>query len=1449
MALAARPAPAAELLTLSEAARLAGVHRETVRAWTARGELPSLRQGARREVRLRRADLERLLDGRAQRRNGHGHRTGTGIEHHAGHTPAASAARAAAHRAGKAGNGAKGGGAPRPGAQERSVHGAGAKARVRDAFNARLSNGPSKHGRGRSSTDALRRLASELSGSDALQPVFEEVLDNSMRLFGADRAGLWLWHAAREHPLELVASREFPKAIEDRVTSATRDSNLAGFAALRNETVLVYQDSQDEHITPEMREVYADHEIASLCFVPAVFRGAPLALLVLYHRDTYEWSPEETALARSFGDTVATAIGNARLMASVEDLAARLRAIQDLSARLSGIQDVRGIGETIVAEARALIAYDTVRVYRVDHDSGWCEPIAFQGTFMGRTDPEPEVLRVRIGEGLTGWVAEHGEPMLLGDARHDARSLLVGDTSGPESMLVVPMIYEGHVRGIVVASRLGMDRFGPDDEMTLSIFAGTAAQALVNAERLEQLRQQQMELEHQLISQRRLMAVNEKLLSTLDPTGVLEMIADSLKTVVTYDSLTIYRIDRERGVRRPLIARDRFAELILGYDAPLGTGLTGWAVDHREAVLANDAHLDDRSIQIPGTPFEPESMVIVPLMAEGEVLGTLNIGRMGGPEAHYVQNEFELTKLFAAQAAIALRNAEAHDEVKVQAERDALTGLRNHGSFQRELQAYLSGGAGRPVAVLMMDLDRFKGYNDRNGHPAGDELLVSVSRGIETCIRQGDRAYRYGGDEFAVILPDCSRQAADEVARRIRAAIEAIPDESGGPHVTMSVGIACHPEDASDKENLVETADQALFLAKGAPFRNSRDQFVAALDETAMGLLDGLGAEELLDSILNRAARLLGVRTGYVYLGEPGDTHLTVRAGIGEMAGYVGYQMPIEQGIGGQVFRSGRPFVVDDYDAFADHAPVFAGKVGAGVGVPLTVGGRVVGVLGLGSGTTERVFRQPEVDALTKFAQLASIALENARLQEQALSPRDPVTGLPTRETLIQRVVDALALPPAGTEREPLGVVLLDVDRFEIVNESLGHAAGDRVLREVGRRIASVLGERDTVARFGGDTFGVALPGSDSDAALAFAERVQLELKPPFDLDGRTWFISASMGIAVGAPGISGAGDVLQEAEIALVSVKRQPTQRVALYDPLSSRHALERLDVEAELWAALERDELTVHYQPILDLRTSRVVGFEALARWQHPSRGLVLPVDFIALAEESELIVAIGRVILEKACRQARAWRTRWPDQNLVMSVNLSPRQFMDPDLANGIGQVLRTSGLEPCALELEITESSVMDRSEASLGVLQQLRALGVRVVLDDFGTGYSSLAYLRQLPLDTIKVDRSFVTDLDVRDPNVGIIRAVVSLAHGLGITVVAEGIETDEQARRLRELGCDMGQGFAWAHPSDPARIGQFMGLRLEGPADRDDRRVDRCFDQRRSPNSRSRNRKRLTKSR
>lgn len=1285
---------------------------------------------------------------------------------------------------------------------------------------------------------ALRWLATELSGTRDVGALLDDVVQQSRRIFQADRVGLWLWHPDGDERVDLVASHDLPDELVAFARTLSPNSRTIGRRRLVNRTVQISLTDADPTISDQLRAIYRRHGIAAACFVPIVFRGDPQGVLALYHPSLYPWTKDEKSLAQSFGDSIATALGNARLVDSVNDLAARLRAVQDLAARLNGLQDVRRIGEAIVAEAGTLLAFDTIRIYRVAEETGWCEPIAFQGTFMGTTIPTAEMLRVQVGTGLTGWVARHDEPLMIGDAHADPRSVVVGRLDGPESMLIVPMSFDGAVRGIIVVSRLGRDRFGPDDQTTLTIFAGYAAQALVNAERQEQLHRGQAELEHQLASQRRLLAVNERLLSTLDASGVLELIADSLKAVVAYDSLTIYRIDVEHGVRRPVIARDRFADVILGYEAPLGTGITGWAVDHREAVLANDALDDPRSVQIPGTPFEAESLIVVPLIAEGEVLGTLNIGRMGESESHFSQNEFELTKLFAAQAAIALRNAETHGEVKVRAERDALTGLRNHGTFQGDLGAAMAAAGDRPFSVLMMDLDLFKSYNDSLGHPAGDVLLARVARAIEAAVRSTDHVYRYGGDEFAVILPDAARSAAEEVAARIRSAVEGLEPAAGGPRISISVGIACFPEDGQAKDTLVEAADAALYLAKGSSLRNgSRDPFVTALDETAGAVLLGGSPDELLQAILARAARLLGAPHAYLYLVGPDRTHLEIRAGLGLFEAFLGHTMAVDAGLAGAVYRSGRPVAVEDYDTFAGRSPAFEGlAIGGVLGVPLTSHGRVVGVIGLASGSTGRSWREPEVDTVSRFARLASIALENARLQEVAgRGTLDPVTGLPTRETFQERIEAALdGNGGMSADAQTASVILLDVDRFRVINESLGHAAGDQVLREVARRVTLALGPGDTVARFGGDEFGILLVPGDAERTARFTDSVFAELKAPFEVDGRPWFLSASLGVASGESGASSAGNLLREAEIALVQAQADPAVRVARFDPKRSREALDRVDLEADLRAGLERDELVVHYQPILDLRTERTVGFEALVRWQHPRRGLLPPAAFIPLAEESDLIVRLGVRVLELACRQARAWRDRWPGERLVMSVNLSPRQFADPGLVASVAEVLRRTGLEPSALELEITETSVMDRSEAGLGALADLRALGVRLVLDDFGTGWSSLSYLRQLPLDTIKIDRSFITELDDADRNLAIVQAVLSLAHGLGISVVAEGIETPDQARRLRDLGCEMGQGYAWSRPLAPNGIETLLST---GP------------DQRLLPNSLSRNRKRLTKSR
>ncbi len=690
-----------------------------------------------------------------------------------------------------------------------------------------------------------------------------------------------------------------------------------------------------------------------------MLRDESLGLLVLFHESAYDWPPDELELCATFAGQMANAVANARLFNTVRDGAARLRAIQELSSRLNRIQDVAGIGEAIVAEADKLIGHDTIRVYRVDHVTQMCEPVAVQGEFMGIGTPTRDDLRLRVGEGLTGWVALHNRAIRLGDAEADPRGLQLGASRGAKSMLLVPMSYESRVMGIIVLSKAGYEQYSEDDQRTLEIFAGYAAQALVNAEAFDQVRSQQQQLHHRLDSQRRLLEVNERLLGTLDPSGILEMIADTLKAVVSYDSLTIYRVDRVAWVRRAVVARDRFAELIMSHEAPLDGGITGWAIRIGEAVLANDAHLDPRSMQIPGTPEEPESMIVCPLLVAGEVVGTLNLARMGGDEAHFSRDEFELVQLFAAQASIALRNAETHGEVMTRAEHDALTGVRNHGAFQRELGERIAHGD--PFALLMLDLDAFKAYNDTNGHPAGDALLSRIAAVMTDTVRDADRVYRYGGDEFAILVPGVDEHGAREVTERIREGVVRVT-AAFGPPVTVSVGIAHFPQDAQDKDGLVATADRALYLAK-PPDRTrlpandpTRDLYLAAVDQTTLKLLERLEPRELLTEIVERAASLVGVKHGFLYLlespepGIDGELALVARVGTGVFAHMDGYRLPAGTGVGWAVVSTGLPVVVDDYAEYPGRAPDLpASQFGAICAVPLTSGDEVLGLIGLAS--------------------------------------------------------------------------------------------------------------------------------------------------------------------------------------------------------------------------------------------------------------------------------------------------------------------------------------------------------------------------------------------------------------------------------------------------------------------------------------------------------------------
>ena len=421
-------------------------------------------------------------------------------------------------------------------------------------------------------------------------------------------------------------------------------------------------------------------------------------------------------------------------------------------------------------------------------------------------------------------------------------------------------------------------------------------------------------------------------------------------------------------------------------------------------------------------------------------------------------------------------------------------------------------------------------------------------------------------------------------------------------------------------------------------------------------------------------------------------------------------------------------------------------------------------------------------------------------LQHRAF--HDTLTGLPNRALFSDRLRHAVERTRRETGK--IAVLLLDLDDFKLVNDSLGHSAGDELLVDVGERLLASLRTGDTAARLGGDEFAVLLENlADVDEAERVAERISDTLRPPFALGERETLVTASIGIAFDGTADTNKGpeELMRDADVAMYRAKRSGKARYALFEENMSARAMERLELIDDLLRALAREELALHYQPKVSLATGRIVGFEALLRWEHPERGLLLPERFVPLAEETGLIVPIGRWVLREACHTAREWQQQYPcDPPLVVCVNLSSKQLRDPDLFRDVHRIIRESDLEPSSLDLEITESVAMEDASATAATLEELHALGVRVIIDDFGTGYSSLSRLERFSVDYIKIDRSFVGRLDGESGAGVLVKAMIDLAHALGIEVVAEGVETAGQLERLREMGCGLAQGYYFSRP-------------------------------------------------
>ena len=627
---------------------------------------------------------------------------------------------------------------------------------------------------------------------------------------------------------------------------------------------------------------------------------------------------------------------------------------------------------------------------------------------------------------------------------------------------------------------------------------------------------------------------------------------------------------------------------------------------------------------------------------------------------------------------------------------------------------------------------------------------------------------------------------------------------TGPPAVYWQVGLPPNPRRPAPDvayapaELLAKTAPEAR-LREERSLRNMLLKYEAILENASIGI--GFTRDQRFEHVNPRFEEMLGWPRGTL-AGQPGYVVWRSRQEYAEIGAYVGPLLARGQCVDFEheiLRRDGGSFLARIRAKSVDPThPTKGGTIW--IVEDITEHRRSVEALRRAHDELEiRVRERTEALAEANARLRDEIAeRETAERRIRHLAHHDVLTGLPNRRLLHKRLEQAL-----GAARESGGhaaVIFIDLDRFKTINDSLGHAVGDALLKAVALRLTEVLRPGDTVSRMGGDEFVLVLGNAAGpDDATAVSDRLLECLSRPYEITGYSLRVTPSIGISVFPRDGEDAETLLSRADAAMYHAKAEGRHCFRFFTEQVQRASTQRLQLENELHGAVARGELLLHYQPRFDLIHRSFVAAEALVRWQHPTRGMISPAEFIPLAEETGLIHPIGRWVLEEACRQQRAWRERGFCPGSI-AVNLSAQQFRSADLAGSIGSILGDAGIEPEAIELEITESTLMHDSGQTLATLQALASLGIRISIDDFGTGYSSLAYLKRFPVHLLKIDRSFVRDIPANTDDATIVRAITGLAGSLGLRVVAEGVENEAQVRFLQGIGCDEGQGFLFAPP-------------------------------------------------
>jgi diguanylate cyclase (GGDEF)-like protein len=1075
------------------------------------------------------------------------------------------------------------------------------------------------------------------------------------------------------------------------------------------------------------------------------------------------------------------------------------------------------------------------------------------------------------GRGLSGTAFRTGQPCISNDFQADERTRPWHDKAirdGVRSSAALPLLSGHQAAGVIIFNSLELETFTPELVELLQRLAENVAFAIGNFDRADERAKAEKQKTRLAGMFEALSATNEAIMRAKTREQLFELVCEAAILGGTFTSATIaladpdgefLRIAVSKGHNYDHMKHHRFA---ISETHPESRGLNGTAFRTRQPCIMNNYLTDERTV--PFRAFAREdgtrSGASFPLLENGDTaVGVLLF--LSPEEDVFTDDLVELLAKLAENVSFALDNFGRIDEkVKTEEQKDRLT--RMFASLSATNEAIMRARSPSELFDLVCEAaasgGKFTSASIGMVRPGKDFLNIvaaagptaNATRKVKLSVREDVPEGRgISGVAFRSRKPCISNDYLSDPRGTtfhgsIRSdgakAVAAFPLFSGGEPVGILLFVAAERDTFTPGfvDLLQRLADNISFAlhnfalafekTKADKQRDRLTRMFEALSATNEAIMRAKSREELFELVCEAAVLAGTFTSATILLADPEKDFLRIAASKGQNNSRVrstrfsiSEEHPEGRGLSGTTFRTRAPCIINNYleDERTVHWHVLArgGGTMSGAGFPLLKkGGEAVGVM-LFFGGEEDLFTGDLVELLAKLAENISFALDNfdradektkADARIEYLASHDSLTGLPNREMFNQLL--HFAIEAAQRYERQFAVLFIDLDRFKIINDSLGHEAGDALLIEIADRLRRDLRSSDIVARLGGDEFVVILEQTDERSDVeAITRKLLVSVGERVQLSGHECHTTASIGIAMFPADGSDVHTLTKNADMAMYLAKEDGKNDFRFFTKEVKMQSIERLTLETSLRHALERNEFSLHYQPKVDLVTRQITGVEALLRWTHPERGMLPPAQFIPLAEETGLIVPIGRWVLKEACAQNMAWQRRGL-RPVSMAVNLSPRQFVDESLLHDIDEALAASGMSPVLLQLEVTESMVMRNVPRAIKVLDAVQSRGIRLAIDDFGTGYSSMSLMKQFPIDTIKIDRSFVRDLPDDTEDRAIAQAIISMGKALGMTVVAEGVETTEQEAFLRDNSCDEMQGFLFSRPIRPEQLADLL---------------------------------------